>query len=112
MIPLCVPNLAGNEGKYLAECIETTFVSTVGPFVTRFEKMVAEAAGVSYAASACSGTAALHAGLIAVGVRPGDLVICPSFTFVASANAISHCGALPWLFDIDPKTWTLDPVLI
>jgi perosamine synthetase len=112
MIPLCVPNLAGNEAKYLAECIETTFVSSVGPFVTRFEQMVATAAGTGHAVATSSGTTALHAGLLTVGVRPGDLVICPSLTFIASANAISHCGATPWLFDVDSYSWTLDPALL
>lgn len=112
MIPLCVPNLSGNEARYLAQCIETTFVSSVGPFVTRFEQMVAEASGAGHAAATASGTTALHAALLTVGVRPGDLVICPSLTFIASANAISHCGATPWLFDIDRETWTLDPELV
>jgi dTDP-4-amino-4,6-dideoxygalactose transaminase len=112
MIPLCVPNLSGNEAKYLNECIESTFVSSVGAFVTRFERMVAAAAGAAHCASASAGTTALHAALLAVGVRPGDLVICPSLTFIASANAISHCGAIPWLFDVDAESWTLDPELL
>lgn len=112
MIPLCVPNISGNEGKYLAECVSSTFVSTIGPFVTRFEKMVADAAGTHHAVATSSGTTALHAALIAVGVQRDDLVICPSLTFIASANAISHAGATPWLFDIDPASWTLDPRLL
>ncbi|WP_440980935.1 DegT/DnrJ/EryC1/StrS family aminotransferase [Shinella sumterensis] len=112
MIPLCVPNISGNEGKYLAECVSSTYVSTIGPFVTRFEKMVADAAGTAGAAATSAGTAALHAALIAVGVQRDDLVICPSLTFIASANAISHAGAIPWLFDVDPASWTLDPLLL
>ncbi|MEP9370669.1 aminotransferase class I/II-fold pyridoxal phosphate-dependent enzyme [Mesorhizobium sp. KR1-2] len=112
MIPLCVPNISGNEAKYLAECVETSFVSSIGPFVTRFEDMVAAAAGTRGAVATSAGTTALHAALIAVGVRPGDLVICPSLTFIASANAISHCGATPWLFDVDAESWTLDPKLL
>lgn len=112
MIPLAVPNLAGNEGRYLNECVESTFVSTVGPFVTRFEAMVAELAGAAGAVATSAGTTGLHAALTALGVGRDDLVILPTFTFVASANAIAHCGALPWLFDIDPERWTLDPALV
>ncbi|MCO6050163.1 DegT/DnrJ/EryC1/StrS family aminotransferase [Mesorhizobium sp. RP14(2022)] len=111
MIPLCVPNLAGNEGAYLAECVSSTFVSSVGPFVSRFEHMVAEAAGTTGAVATASGTAALHAALLVVGVRPGDLVICPALTFIASANAIAHCGASPWLLDISHESWTLDSAI-
>jgi len=112
MIPLCVPNISGNEAKYLAECVSSTFVSTIGPFVARFETMVAEAAGTVGAVATSAGTTALHAALHAVGVRRDDLVICPSLTFIASANAISHAGATPWLFDVDPVSWTLDPRLL
>lgn len=112
MIPLTVPNLSGNEARYLAQCIETTFVSSVGPFVERFETMVAEAAGSAQAVATASGTTGLHVALVAAGVRPGDLVVLPSFTFIASANAIAHAGATPWLFDSDQASWTLDPELL
>jgi perosamine synthetase len=112
MIPLAVPNLGGREAEYLRQCIETTFVSSVGPFVTRFEEMVASAASNAHAAATSSGTAGLHAALVALGVGRDDLVILPSFTFIASANAIAHCGALPWLFDVAPDSWTLDPQLL
>lgn len=112
MIPLCIPNLCGNEGRYLAECVETTFVSTVGPFVTRLEGMVAEASGARAGVATSAGTTGLHLALLAVGVGPGDLVVLPSFTFIASANAIAHCGATPWLFDVEPDGWTLDAGLV
>jgi dTDP-4-amino-4,6-dideoxygalactose transaminase len=112
VIPLAIPNLAGNEARYLAECISTTFVSSVGPFVDRFEAMVAASAGARAAVATSSGTTGLHAALIALGVGAGDLVVLPSFTFIASANAIAHCGAMPWLFDVDPNSWTLDPALV
>lgn len=108
MIPLCVPNISGNEGAYLAECVSSTFVSTVGPFVSRFEEMIAKAAGTEQAVATSSGTTGLHAALMTAGVRRDDLVICPSLTFIASANAIAHCGAIPWLLDIDSESWTLD----
>jgi len=112
MIPLAVPNLTGRESEYLQQCIETTFVSSVGPFITRFEKMVAEAAGDSLAVATSTGTTGLHAALVAVGVGQNDLVLLPSFTFIASANAIAYCGASPWLLDVTEESWTLDPVLL
>jgi dTDP-4-amino-4,6-dideoxygalactose transaminase len=74
--------------------------------------MVAEAAGTAKAVATSAGTTALHAALLTVGVRAGDLVVCPTLTFIASANAISHCGATPWLFDIDARSWTLDSRLL
>ena len=108
MIPLAVPNLGGNEARYLQECVETNFVSSVGPFVDRFEAMVAEASGACHAVATSSGTTGLHAALTALGVGRDDLVVLPSFTFIASANAISHCGATPWLLDVCADSWTLD----
>ncbi len=112
MIPLAIPNLCGNEGRYLHECVETNFVSSVGPFVTRFEEMVAEASGAATAVATSAGTTGLHAALVAVGVGRDDLVILQSLTFIASANSIAHCAADPWLIDVDPATWTLDPRLL
>lgn len=112
MIPLAIPNLTGNESLYLQECIQSTFVSSVGPFVNRFEEMVAKAAGTKYAVSTSSGTTGLHLALTTLGVKQNDLVIIPSFTFIATANAVSHCGASPWIFDISPDTWCLDAELL
>ncbi len=112
MISLATPHLCGNESKYLQECIASTFVSSVGPFVTRFEENVATVAGTKSAVAVSSGTAGLHTALLTVGVRPGDLVILPSFTFIASSNAIAHCGASPWLFDVDLSTWSIDVSLL
>ena len=112
MIPLAVPNLAGKEADYLKECIETTFVSSVGPFVTRFEEMVARASGTDHAVATSAGTTGLHAALVAVGVERDDLVVMPSFTFIATANAVAHCGATPWLFDVAAESWTIDPLLL
>ena len=109
MIPLAIPNLAGNERQYLNECIDSTFVSTVGPFVTRFERLVSQASGYAHTVATSAGTTGLHAALIAVGVKPGDLVIIPGLTFIATANAVAHAHAQPWLIDIDNKSWTLDP---
>ncbi|MBF0425879.1 MAG: aminotransferase class I/II-fold pyridoxal phosphate-dependent enzyme [Magnetococcales bacterium] len=109
MIPLAVPDLTGNEALYLQECIASTFVSSVGPFVDRFEAMVSAAAGSTRAVATSAGTTGLHAALTAVGVGRDDLVILPAFTFIGSANAIAHCGALPWLLDVESEGWTLDP---
>ena len=108
MIPLAVPNLSGNERAYLNECIDTTFVSSVGEFVNRLEKDAAVATGAKGVVATSAGTTALHAALLVLGVRPGDLVIVPSFTFIASANAVRHANADPWFFDIDPSSWCID----
>ncbi len=108
MIPLCVPNLSGNEGAYLQECVSSTYVSTVGAFVGRFEEAVAEATDAPHAVATSTGTTGLHAAYVAAGVRPGDLVICPALTFIATANAISHAGAVPWLMDVSADSWTIN----
>ena len=109
MIPLAIPNLAGNELTYLQDCVQSTFVSSVGPYVDRLERDLAEATGAAHAVVTASGTSALHAALHVLGVERDHLVILPAWTFIASANAISLCGARPWLFDITPESWTLDP---
>lgn len=112
MIPLAVPNLTGREKEYLDNCIDTTYVSSVGEYVTRLEKVVADATGSRFAVATSSGTTGLHAMLTAVGVKAGELVIVPTFTFIASANAVAHCGAIPWLMDIKPSDWCLDAELV
>jgi perosamine synthetase len=109
MIPLAVPNLTGREAEYLQQCISSTYVSAVGPFVERFESMVALASGTGGAVAVSAGTTGLHLALRTAGVRPGELVALPSLTFIASANAIAHCGATPWLFDVSEESWTLAP---
>lgn len=112
MIPLIEPNLSGNEARYLSECIASNFVSSVGPFVTRFERLVADAAGCWNGVATTTGTAALHVALIALGVRPGDLVIMPALTFIGTANAASYCHARPVFLDISAASWTLDPAML
>jgi perosamine synthetase len=112
MIPLAIPNLAGNEARYLQDCVATGFVSSVGPFVRRFEEMVAAATDAADAVAVSSGTVGLHLALVCAGVRHDDLVVLPALTFIASANAIAHCGATPWLMDITGASWTLDPDLL
>lgn len=109
LIPLAVPNLeGGREAELLAECIRSTFVSSVGPFVTEFEARIAEISGTNFATVLCSGTVALQVALEGLGVGPGDLVMMPSLTFIGTPNAISHSGGAPWLVDVDPRTWSID----
>lgn len=111
LIPLAVPNLTGNERKYLNECIDTGFVSTVGPFVPEFEKRIAAASEVEHCVAISTGTSAIHLALVTAGVQVGDLVLSPAYTFIATANAISHSGALPWLIDSDAETQTMSAQL-
>lgn len=108
MIPLAVPDLTGNERTYLNDCIDTNFVSSVGAYVDRLEKMTADICRSKYAVAVSSGTTGLHLALHGYGVCPGELVIIPSFTFIATANAVRHCGAKPWVTDISPDSWTMD----
>ena len=111
-IPVAAPVLAGNEKLYVLDCIESSWISSCGKYVERFERAFAEFCGVRHAVSCNSGTAALHVALLALGVGPGDEVIVPTLTFVATANAVTYCGARPRFVDIEPDTWTLDPGLI
>jgi perosamine synthetase len=109
VIAVSEPNVGQREYKNLAHCIDSGWVSAKGSFVTEFEKRVAESMGSTAAGFAtCSGTTALHLSLHCVGVKSGDLVICPGFSFIATANAIAHAGATPWFFDIDSSNWCLD----
>lgn len=112
MIPLAIPNLTGNEKKYLDDCIDSTFVSSVGQYVTKLEEMVATATGSSFAVATSAGTTGLHVALTSVDVNHNDLVIIPTFTFIATANSVAHCGAQPWIMDIDPRSWCLDAKLV
>lgn len=108
MIPLSVPNLNGNEWKYVKECLDTNWVSSVGAFVDRFEKSVAEFTGAKYAISTVNGSAALHISLMLAGVQQNDYVILPNITFVASANTITYVNASPLLIDINAQDWQMD----
>ena len=108
MIPLAMPDLSGNERKYLNECIDSTYVSSVGLFVNRLESLIAEISGIQYGVAVSSGTTGLHTALTAYGVGRDDIVIIPSFTFIATANAISNCGATPWLMDVKADSWCID----
>jgi aminotransferase in exopolysaccharide biosynthesis len=112
MILLSAPNIAGNEWKYVKDCLDTGWVSSVGAYVTQFENMVAQFAGARYGIAAVNGTAALHISLMLAGVKRGDYVIVPNITFIASVNAISYEGAKPIFMDINPDTWQMDMDLL
>lgn len=108
-VPLSVPQFIGNEKKYLEECIDTTFVSSVGKFVDRFEEMVAEYTGARKAVVCVSGTNALHMAMMLVGVERDDEVLTQSLTFIATCNAVSYIGAHPVFIDVDKDTMGLSP---
>jgi perosamine synthetase len=108
-IPLCVPEISGNEWKYIKECLDTNWVSSVGPFVDRFERMVADDVGAKYAVATVNGTAALHIALLVAGIQPDDEVLVSTLTFIAPANAIRYVGAWPIFIDAEPDYWQMDP---
>jgi perosamine synthetase len=108
VIPNAVPRLGGNEWQYLKECLDTNWVSSVGPFVDRFEREVAGWVGVPHAVATVNGTAALHVALHSVGVERDDEVLVPALTFIATANAVAYCGAHPVLMDVEARSWGID----
>jgi aminotransferase in exopolysaccharide biosynthesis len=109
IVPLHEPYFAGNEKKYVLDCIESTFVSSVGKYVDRFEEMIRDFTGAKYAIATVNGTAALHIALKLAGVQQGDLVLTQPLTFIATCNAITYCGAEPVFVDIDPDTLGMSP---
>ncbi len=108
-IPLHEPKFIGNEKAYLMDCIDSTFVSSVGKYVDLFEKMVIETTGINHAIATVNGTAALHVALELVGVKPGDEVITQPLSFIATCNAITYCGAKPVFVDVDRETLGMSP---
>jgi len=108
-VSLHEPTFAGNEWAYLKDCLDSTWVSYVGPYVDRFESLLAEFVGVRKAVAVVNGTEALHVALKLAGVESGDEVLVPALTFVATANAVSYCGAIPHFVDSEERTLGLDP---
>src|ERR1700730_7891095 len=108
MIALSEPNLAGNEWKYIKECLDTNWVSSVGKFVNQFEAVVAAYCGTSHAIATSNGTTALHISLLLAGVQPKDLVLAPNITFVAAINSIKYVQADPVLMDVTADGWQMD----
>ncbi|HXT16689.1 MAG TPA: LegC family aminotransferase [Gemmatimonadaceae bacterium] len=111
-IPLCVPHLAGNEWTYVRECLDTNFVSSVGPFVRRFETELAQRVGARFGIATSTGTAALHVALLVAGVERDDEVLVSSLTFIAPVNSIRYAGAWPVFIDAEPKHWQMDPAQV
>lgn len=111
-IHLHEPRFIGNERKYLMDAIDTNFVSSVGAYVGKFERMCAEYTGAAYAVATVNGTAALHVALMLTGVERGDEVITQALTFIATANAISYTGAHPVFLDVDKETMGLSPIAV
>jgi len=109
LIPVYKPSLAGNENKYVAECLASSWISSRGKFIELFEKSFAEYISIEHATAVSNGTVAIHLALEALGIGVGDEVILPTFTYVASANAIVYTGATPVFVDSLPDTWQIDP---
>ena len=112
IIPLHEPRFTGNEKKYLNECIDSTFVSSVGKFVDEFEGKIAQYTGAKYSIATSNGTSALHASLILANVEEGDEVITQPLTFVATCNTIKYCGANLVFIDVDRDTMGLSPIAL
>lgn len=108
-IPVACPDLSGNEEAYVVDAIRTSWISSTGPYIGRFEQSFATLCGARSAIAVCNGTVALHLALLTLDVRPGDEVIVPSLSYIATANAVRYVGAEPVFVDIDPQTWCLDP---
>jgi perosamine synthetase len=111
-IPLVVPEIRGNEWRYVKECLDTNWVSSVGAYVDRFEQMVAQQAGTKRAVATVNGTSALHIALLVAGVQPEDEVLVSTLTFIAPVNAIRYAGAWPVFIDAEPSYWQMDPARV
>jgi len=111
-IPVAAPVLDGREAEYVAECMETEWISSNGRFITAFEKAFADFCGVKHAIATNNGTTALHLALVALGIQPGDEVIVPTLTYIASANSVRYCNAVPVLVDSDKQSMNLDPAKV
>jgi perosamine synthetase len=111
-IPLAVPDLRGNESAYLARCVQDNWVSSAGPFVVECEKQIAALAGRAHAVASVNGTTALQLSMTAAGVKRGDYVVVPDWTFAATANAAHHAGATPIFADVTEESWSLDAAIL
>lgn len=108
-IPLSEPIFAGNEWKYLKDCLDTGWVSSAGKYVNLFEERIADFTGADFAVSTVNGTAALHTALMVAGVGPGDYVVVPTLSFIATVNPVVYCGAIPVFTDVEEETLNIDP---
>ncbi|WP_282941180.1 DegT/DnrJ/EryC1/StrS family aminotransferase [Paenibacillus sp. RC67] len=110
--PVALPILNGNEKKYVLDCLDSTWISSNGSYIKKFEQGFAELCTTKHALACSNGTTALHLALLAHGVGPEDEVIVPTFTFIATANAVTYCKAKPVFVDSEPDTWNIDPAKI
>lgn len=108
-IPIYAPNLTGNEKKYVLDCLESTWISSKGPYIQKFESAFAQYINSKYAASVSNGTVAIHLALVALGIGPDDEVIVPTLTYIASVNSITYTGAKPVFVDSLSSSWQIDP---
>ena len=108
IIPVCEPTLGGNELKYVQQAVETNWISSAGSFIREFEARFAEECGARYGIACANGTVALHLALATLGLQPGDEVIIPTFTMIATINAVAYCGATPVLVDNELDYWQMD----
>ncbi len=108
VIPVCEPTLGGNELKYVQQAIETNWISSAGGFIRDFEACFAAFCGAHYGIACANGTVAMHLALATLGLEPGDEVLIPTFTMIATANAVTYCGAKPVLVDMEPNYWQMD----
>jgi perosamine synthetase len=111
-IPVNNLTMNGNEKSYVLDCLESNWISSSGTYIEQFERAFAEFCSAKYAISCSNGTAALHLALLALGLGPGDEVLVPTLTFIASANAVTYCGAKPVFIDSEPETWNINPAMI
>jgi perosamine synthetase len=111
-IPIAAPDLGGNEESYVVDAIRSSWISSSGKYVRKFEEDFAQICETQCALSINNGTSALHLAIVALGVKPGDEIVLPSLTYVATANAVRYAGGIPVFVDVDPTTWCIDPALI
>ena len=112
MIPVCEPSLIGNELKYVTDCIKSNWISSSGKYIPMFESKFSEFCQTKYGIGCCNGTVAIHLALEALGIGKGDEVIIPTFTMIATSNAVIYSGAKPVLVDAEKETWNMNPSLI
>jgi len=108
-IPLAIPDLQGREEEYVLDAVRSTWISSLGEYVKRFEREFAEVCESTAAVTVSNGTTALHLAMLGLGLRPGDEMIVPSMTYIATANAVRYVGAEPVFVDVDPDTWCIAP---
>ena len=109
MIPVYKPSITDLEKEYVNDCLDSSWISSRGKYVDLFEKSFSQKTKVNYSLTVCNGTVALHLALLTLGIGPGDEVIVPTFTYIATVNAIVYCGATPVFVDSLEETWQVDP---